>query len=81
MRDEDDDLTVDDLVTGKAAAQLGEGHIPTRAVLIVESMTEDGTGLRYVMSAGMQAWQALGMIRSVQLNLERVDLESWGDVD
>lgn len=76
---DDDDLNVDDIVTGKAAEQLGDGHIPTRALLIVETMTEQGTGLRYVMSAGMQAWQALGLIRSVQLNLERVDLESWGE--
>lgn len=75
--DDDDFLAVDDLVTGKVAEQLGPGRIPTRAVLIVETMGDGDTGLRYVMSEGMQPWQALGMIRSTQLHLEAIDLESW----
>lgn len=77
----DEDLTVDDLVTGKAAAELGEGRIPSAAILIVETMSEDGSGLRFVLSDGMTTWRALGMIRSAQLRLEDIDAESWGEDD
>lgn len=81
MADDEDRLTVDELVTGRAAEMLGEGIIPTKAVLIVETMSEAGTGLRYVMSQGLMTWHALGMLRSSELWLEQQDLESWGDDD
>lgn len=72
-------LTVDDLVSGKVAEELGEGKIPTAALLIVETMSEDGRGLRYVLSHGTMTWTALGMLRSTQLSLEEVDMASWRD--
>jgi hypothetical protein len=75
----DETITVDDLVTGKAAADLGEGQIPTRAILIVETISDEGNDLRYVLSEGLMAWQALGMIRSAQLHIERLDIESWNN--
>lgn len=78
-----DALTVDDLVTGKAAEELGQGIIPVAAILIVETMSDTGNGLRFLIPEGVTNWQALGMLRSVQLNLERVDLDGWlgGDDD
>lgn len=79
MATDDQPLTVDDLVSGRTAAQLGEGVIPTKAILIVETLTERGTGLRYVASEGVDTWQALGMLRSVQLRLEDEDLATWQD--
>lgn len=75
----DDALSVDDIVTGKVAEQLGHGRIPTRAVLIVETMSDEGTGLRFVLSEGLMRWQAMGMIRSVLVKVEHDDLETWDD--
>lgn len=77
----DETITVDDLVTGKAAADLGEGQIPTRAILIVETITDAGHGLRYILSDGTQPWQAVGMLRSVLNHIEHADLASWPDDD
>lgn len=76
-----DDLTVDDLVTGRAAEQLGPGIIPTNAVLVVETIDEDGPGLRYVRSEGMSTWQTIGMLRSCLLHVEAVDADSWAEDD
>lgn len=72
-----DPMTVDDLVTGEAAARLGPGVIATAAILIVETMGEDGPGFRYVCSTDLPTWRAIGMIRSAQLHMERDDLEAW----
>jgi len=77
----DETITVDDLVTGKAAADLGEGQIPTRAILIVETITDTGHGLRYTMSDDTQPWQAVGMLRSVLNHIEHADLACWPDDD
>lgn len=74
-------MTVDDLVTGEAAAQLGPGVIPVAAILIVETMGEDGPGFRYVRSSDTPSWRAIGMVRSAQLHLERDDLEAWPEED
>jgi hypothetical protein len=73
----DDLLDVDDIVTGKVSGHLGEGVIPTRAILVVETISEDGPGLRYVRSEGPPTWQALGMLRSALLHIEHEDFESW----
>lgn len=74
----DDVLGVDDLVTGRAAAQLGEGVIPIHAVLIVETMTDmSPSGLRYVLSDGVNLPHAMGLLRSVTLKLEADDLAMW----
>lgn len=78
---DDDGLTVDDLVTGKAAEQLGEGIIPTKAILIVETISEDGPGLRYVRSQGLMTWHAVGMVRSTLLHIEDSDREAWIEDD
>lgn len=72
-----DALTVDDLVTGRAAEELGQGIIPVAAILIVETMSDAGSGLRFIIPEDVTNWRALGMLRSVQLNLERVDLDGW----
>ena len=77
--DDEDFLSVDDLVTGKAAEQLGEGTIPTKAILIVETMSEEGTGIRYVLSHGLMTWQAMGMLRSATLKIEDQDLAAWDE--
>lgn len=69
-------LTVDDLVPRLISEHLGS-RIPTRAVLIVETMTEQGNGIRF-FTADAMTWQALGMIRSVQLRLEQEDAADWG---
>lgn len=71
------DLTVDDLVTGRAAEELGQGVIPVAALLIVETMADDGGGLRFVLPDEVPVWKALGMLRSVQLHLESVDMDGW----
>ena len=73
----DEVLTTDDLVTGKAAEQLGPGVLPTRAVLIVETVDEEGRGLRYVLADGMTTWDAIGMVRSALLRIEDGDREFW----
>lgn len=70
-------LSVDDLVTGRAAAELGPGVIPSSALLIVETVSEQGTGLRFVSSDGVQTWQVLGMLRSVTARIEHDDLMAW----
>lgn len=72
-----DPMGVDDLVTGKAAEQLGPGVIPTAAVLIVETIEEDGPGLRFVRSTDLPSWRAIGMTRSALLHMERDDLSAW----
>lgn len=77
----DHDLTVDDLVTGNAAAQLGEGRIPCAAILIVETMSDDGIGMRYVLSEGMRHHQAIGLLRSVLIKVEHDALEAWESDD
>ena len=78
----DDTSSVDDLVTGKAAEQLGCGVLPTQAVLIVETIHEDGgRGMRYVLADGMTTWQAIGLVRSALLRIEDSDLESWTEED
>lgn len=71
-------LGVDDLVTGRAAEQLGEGVIPIRAILVVETMTDASpSGLRYVLSDGLALPHAMGLLRSVTLKLEADDLAMW----
>jgi hypothetical protein len=75
----DDDLTVDDLVSQRAADELGPGRIPTKAILVVETMSEEGTGLRFVTSNGLPLWQAIGMMRSALRRMEDVDAASWDD--
>lgn len=80
---DDDKLTVDDIVTGKVAEQLGPGVIPTRCILIVETISTEGEetlpGMRYILSLGTKPWQALGPMRSVTLKLEADDLACWQD--
>lgn len=76
---DDDSLEVDDLVTGKAAEQLGDGVIPVKAVLVVETVSEEGTGMRYVLSNGLRTWHAIGMLRSSLLKIENDDLRCWQD--
>lgn len=77
-----DRLTVDDIVTGRAAEELGPGVIPTRAILIVETVSEEGDGLRYILSAGTKTWQALGPLHSVTAAIAAADLADWaGDDD
>lgn len=73
-----DSLSVDDLVTGRAAEQLGEGVIPTAAVLVVQTLEGEGQGLRYVQSEGLASWQAIGMVGSALRRMEAADLEGWG---
>lgn len=77
----EDELTVDDLVTGRAAEQLPDGEIPTAAVLVVETIHETGRSLRYVLAEGMVTHQAIGTVRSVLNKLEADDLANWGDDD
>lgn len=72
-------LTVDDLVTGRAAEELGPGIIPTAAILIVETISDEGQGLRYVRSQGLTLWAAIGLLRSILLRVEADDLAAWGD--
>lgn len=74
----DDALTVDDLITGRAAEQMGPGVIPTAAVLVVQTMEEDGPGLRYVRTEGLPSWLAIGMMRSALLRIEDEDRQGWG---
>ena len=78
---DDEPLTVDDIVTGPTAAELGEGVIPTKAILIVETMSEHGAGLRFLRSHGLDTWQAIGMVRSSLLRLEDEDLAAWAEGD
>lgn len=72
-----DKLTVDDIVTGKVAETLGEGVIPTAAILVVETMSEEGNGMRYVMSKDAKTWHVMGMLRAAQLKIEHDDLAGW----
>lgn len=80
MATDDPPLTVDDLVTGRAGEELGEGVIPTTAVLIVATMSADSpSGLRYVIPDGTPSYVAIGMLRSVLIALEASDLQAWDD--
>jgi hypothetical protein len=74
-------LTTDDLVTGRAAESLGEGVLPTRAVLIIETVESEGRGLRYVLAEGMTTWDAIGMVRSALLRIEESDRDYWEGED
>ena len=78
---DEDGLTVDDIVTGPSAAQLGEGVIPTKAILIVETISEHGAGLRFLRSTGLDTWQAIGMVRSALLRIEDEDVAAWTDIE
>lgn len=73
----DDPLTVDDIVSDPVAADIGEGRIPVAAVLVIETMSEAGPGLRFVVSEGTSTWHALGMLRSASLRLESEDGDGW----
>ena len=76
----DEELTLDDLVTGPVAASLGDGRLPTRAVLIVETINPDSTiGLRFVTAGVTATHDVVGMLRSVCNRVEAVDLASWDD--
>lgn len=70
-------LSVDDLVTGRAAEQFGAGVIPTAAVLVVQTIQGEGQGLRFVQTEGLPSWQAIGMVRSALLRMEAHDLAGW----
>lgn len=72
-------LTVDDLVCGKANDWLGEGVLPSKAILIVETISEAGTGIRFALSEGLMTWQALGMLRCITMRVEDADIDAWGD--
>ena len=74
---DEDGLTVDDIVTGPTAAELGEGVIPTKALLIVETISEAGSGLRFLRSQGLETWQAIGLVRSTLLRIEDEDVNAW----
>lgn len=76
-----DELTVDDLVTGRAASELGEGVLPTNAILLVSTISEDGPGFRYVVSHGTPSTLIVGMLRSATLKVEDDDLNGWGGDD
>ncbi len=74
---DDDPLTVDDIVTGKVAESLGPGVIPTAAILLVETVSENGAGLRWVRSEGCTSWHALGILRSATIRTEIEDNDGW----
>lgn len=74
-------LTVDDMVGPPVAEDLGEGIIPTAAVLVVATISEDGNGLRFMLSDGLVSWNAIGMLRSILNRLKAEDLSAWGDDD
>ena len=76
-----DPITTDDLVTGRAAEQLGEGVIPTAAILIVATISENGPGLRYLIGHGTPQFLAIGMLRSATNHYEAEDLHGWEDED
>jgi hypothetical protein len=73
----DDELTVDDIVSGLVAESLGPGVLPTAAILIVETVTEDSRGLRYLKTGGLSTWQALGILRSATIRVELEDRAGW----
>lgn len=73
----DDELTVDHIVTGDVAASLGPGVIPVSAVLVIETMSADGAGIRWVRSAGCTSWQTLGLLRSATIRCEIEDRAGW----
>lgn len=70
-------FTVDELVGAAIAEDLEDGRIPIGAVLVVETMTEAGPGVRFYMSDGMVTWHAIGLIRSVERRIEAEDLDEW----
>lgn len=78
MTDHEGPVSIDDIVGGAAASKLGPGAIPTAALLIVETVTESGRELQYLRPAGVTTWQALGMLRSITLALEALDVAEWG---
>lgn len=75
-------MTVDDLVTGRAAQELGDGVFPTTAILVVATTSLDGHGLRYLIAdADTPQYVAIGALRSVLHRLEADDLAAWDDDD
>lgn len=77
MSDDEEALSVDDIISAKVAAQLGEALMVTSAVLIVETVSENGRGLRTVRSEGLPSWHTLGLLRSVLLRTEEEDIAGW----
>jgi len=71
------ELGAADLLSAEALQRLSDGVIPTRAVVIVESQTLKGSTMNFMVAKGTTTWQALGMIRSAQLQLELLDLNMW----
>lgn len=75
---DDEVFEVDDLLSVKVAASL-ENAIPAGAVLMVQTMSEEGHGFRFIRSHNMSTWIALGMLRSATLYVEQQDLDAWDD--
>lgn len=73
-----DDWTVDDLVPTKVAQDLDDGRLPIGAVLVLETITDQGSGVRFYTS-DMSTWHAIGLLRSTLARLEQVDLAAWDE--
>lgn len=73
-----DDWTVDDLVPTRVSQDLEEARLPIGAVLVLETITDQGTGVRFYMS-DMASWHAIGLLRSTLARLEQADLQAWDE--
>ena len=71
----EDEPTLEQLLTPNVVEDL-EDRIPLTALVIVETMGEHGSGLRFYTS-GQVSWHSVGMLRSVMRRLEQRDLDEW----
>lgn len=78
---DDRPFTVDELITEHVSDWLGEGVLPSHVIVIVETISEDGTGLRFALTEGSTTWHAMGMLRSTLLRAEDADIDQWEGTD
>lgn len=74
---DDEPFTVDALLSPQVAAYVGDGRVASHIVVIVESVSEAGSGMSFVVSEGTTQWHAMGMLHSALRRIEADDLRSW----
>lgn len=70
-------LATDEIVQGPLADAIPEGHVATRAVVIVETIAEDGRGLMWSSSDDITLWDVIGMLTSVLNRVAELDASGW----
>lgn len=89
MSDEEYELTPQEQIH-KALADINaqRGALVNRWVLVIETLDEDGKDIDFISSDSIETWEAIGLLRTVQVVLEdRAAFEAaaananWGEDD